>query len=142
MRFSASHVFKRPGAAVLASLSDPARLEDALLDLGAQFQRRPCAQGAEWQCALPWRGANRAFVVTMIPSVPGRGVTLALRGDLADATIEFLVDDLPDGGCQAQAQADVTAHRMMARIALRSMAMVRGRLETRLERLIQALGRP
>ena len=142
MRFFASHDFLQPRAVVLARLADPARLEDVLLDLGAECRRVACAQGAEWQGALHWRGAARGFAATLQDTMAGRSVGLSLRADLADALVDFHVDDLAGGGCRVEARAEVSAHRMMARIALRSMAMMRGRLETRLERLIQALGRP
>ena len=141
MQITAHRDFKRPRARVLAQFRNPAQMEAVLADLGAQVTRIAAPPAAEWSGSLDWRGAPRRFHLTAQEVVAHETMHLRIASDIASALVALDFHDLPDGGCRVTARADLTAQSLIARIALQSLRLVRGKTEDRLRRVLGALGR-
>lgn len=141
MKIEAIRDFGRPRAAVAQNLRDPRRFEKILRDLGMTVEGTAPPPQMMWHCRVVWRGEPRPLTVSATQTLPDEKVTIAIDSDLAGAEMTLDLRDLPDGGCRIVAHAEVTAHTMMARLALQSLRLVRGRAEKRLAGFVFALGR-
>lgn len=142
MQIEATRDFRRPRAQVLAKFRDPARFETVMADIGAQTRRQPPPADLAWHCTVTWRDAPRALTIEIAEPAPHETMTLTARADLGGADVTFDFYDLPDGGCRVIARADLHARSLIARAALQSVRLVRGRAEDRLGRFVALMGRP
>lgn len=142
MQINAARDFVRPRALVLAKARSPERFEDVMAGMNVTARRTAEAPLPAWECAIHWHEAERRFTARLEETAPGETLLLSLASDLADAAVTLDFHDLPEGGCRVLARAEITAHKMLARLALQSLRLVRGRGEDRLTRLIAAMGRP
>ncbi|WP_417627354.1 hypothetical protein [Pararhodobacter aggregans] len=142
MQFKATRDFVRQRAQVLDKFRNPARFEEVMEDMNVAARRTAEAPDPGWDCAIHWHEAERRFTARMQEPAPGETLLLSLASDLADAAITLDFQDRPEGGCRVTATADISAHTVLARLALQSLRLVRGKGENRLTRLIAALGRP
>ncbi len=142
MKIDATKDFKRSRAEVLACHRDPARYETVFTELGAQVERISGPPQMAWDCSLVWRDEPRSFEVEVEETRPDETVKIVLTSDLAlvDMTLDFY--DLPEGGCRVISSAELTARTMIAKLALQSLRLVRGKAESRLMRFLTALGQP
>ena len=142
MDIDATKDFKRPRAQVLDRFRDPARFETVMRDMHIQTERTGEPPSAAWACSVTWRDEPRRFTAGLVETAAAETMVLQFRSDLADAEITMDFYDLPDGGCRVIGKAVVSAHTIMAKLALQSLRLVRGKAEERLTRLIFNMGRP
>ena len=141
MKIEATKDFKRPRTAVLTNFGNPERIETVLKELGATVQRTSEPPAMAWSCSLVWRDEPRKFVVTAQEPAADETVCIKLVSDLATAEMTLDFYDLEDNGCRVIAATELTARTMMAKLALQSLRLVRGKAEERLTRFITAIGR-
>jgi len=141
VRIETTKDFKRPRVAVLNNFRDPARIEGVLQELGALPERTSEPPDMAWACAMMWRDEPRKFVLGVREIAVDETTRLTLDSSLANAEMTLDFYDLDDGGCRVMAAADLTAHTVMAKLALQSLRLVRGKAEDRLTRFISAIGR-
>jgi len=134
--------FKRPRAAVLSKFRDPERLESVMSGMSIKAERRALPPSAAWDCSIVWRNELRRFAATLVETAPDETMVLGFTSDLADSSINMDFYDLPDGGCRVIAKGTVTAHTIMAKLALQSMRLLSGKAEQRISKLIHNIGRP
>ncbi|MCL4674472.1 MAG: hypothetical protein KJZ59_00170 [Pararhodobacter sp.] len=142
MKIEATKDFKRPRAAVLQMYRSPERIESVLRDLGAKLERTSDAPLMAWKGALTWRNEPRSLSVLVQETAPDETFAMTLDSDLALAEMVMDFYDLPEGGCRVAAKAEMTAKTMMAKLALQSLRLVRGKAEERLARFVMVIGRP
>ncbi len=142
MQIDATKDFKRPRAEVLTRFRSPERVESVLQGMNIATNRTAAAPEPAWDCTVQWRDAPRRFTARLAETAPGETMVMTIASDLADVSIDMEFYDLPDGGCRVISKAEITAHSMLVRLALQSLRLVRGKAETRLTRLLNALGRP
>jgi len=142
MRIDATKDFKRPRAEVLTRFRSPERVESVLQGMSIATNRTADVPELAWDCTMQWRDAPRRFTTRLTEIAPGETMVMTIASDLADVAIDIEFYDLPDGGCRVISKAEITAHSMLVRLALQSLRLVRGKAETRLTRLLNALGRP
>ena len=141
MQISAHHDFNRPRAQVLARFRDPARVESVLKGLTGTLRRTANPPAARWAGAIKWRGSERPLDLSLTEPRPDETMELSIKADIADATVLFRFADLPGGGCRVTAEATPHPRTVTARIAVTSMALVKGKLAKRLAKLVAALGK-
>lgn len=95
-----------------------------------------------WSCVMAWREEKRNFTVKTVETAVDETICMTLESDLAGAELTLDFYDLDDGGCRVIAAAELTAHTIMAKLALQSLRLVRGKAEDRLARFVAAIGRP
>lgn len=142
MQIDATKDFKRSRADVLAQFRSADRVESVLNGMNIATTRKAEAPEPAWDCAIQWRDAPRAFTARLVETAPAETMVMTITSELADAAVDLGFYDLPDGGCRVISKAEITAHSMLARLALQSLRLVRGKAEDRLTRLVAALGRP
>lgn len=126
---------------VLASLRNPEQYERALHDLGAKVTRTAEPPRMAWDCSLLWRDEARNFSAIAEEIAEEETISFAMTSDLALADLRLDLYDLPDGGCRVIGSAELTARTVIAKLALQSLRLVRGKAEDRLSRFILALAR-
>ncbi|WP_323035409.1 hypothetical protein [Pararhodobacter sp.] len=142
MKIETIRDFQRPRAQVLHMFRDPARIETVLQEMGARVERVSVAPQMAWSCAMVWREEPRKFSVNLLETSTDETMTMTLESDLAGADMVMDFYDLDDGGCRIIVEAELSAHTMVARLALQSLRLVRGKAEDRLKRFVGALGGP
>lgn len=142
MDFEATRDFKRARARVLARFRDPEHFEAVLGDIGARLQRTADAPQAAWEGTVMWRDEPRRFRVTTTEVAQDETIRILVQSETADADMVFDFYDLPDGGCRMIGKASIRAHTMIAKLAVKSMALVKGKAAERLGRFMTAMGRP
>jgi len=142
VKIEATKDFKRPRASVLQKFRDPERFEAVLKDLGAETERTSGLPQMAWACSLKYRGEPRRFTLSVVEATPDETFNIRLDSELALAEIGLNFYDLPDGGCRVISSAEITAHSVMAKLALQSIRLVRGKAEERLSRFVGLVGRP
>ena len=142
MRIETTRDFQRPRARVLAAFSDPQRFDEVMQKFGISSTPAGSDPVPRWDCAVDWRNEPRQFTAQLEEVRPNETMRMTVASTLASAGIGLDFYDLPDGGCRVMARADVTAHTMMAKLALQSLRLVRGKAEGQLNRMIHAFGRP
>lgn len=141
MKIEAIKDFRRPRAAVLRNFRDPERIESVLKGMGATVDLLSGPPEMLFSCAMVWREEARRFTVKAVETAPDETFTLILDSDLAKADMTFDFYDLDDGGCQVITKAELSAHTMIAKLALQSLRLVRGKAEAKLERFVVAIAR-
>lgn len=142
MKFEAIKDFRRPRAMVLQKFRDPERFETVLKDFGTQLTRVSEPPQTLWECSLNWHNQPRPFTALVQETTPDTTICITLTSDMALAEIVLDFYDLPDGGCRVIAVSDLTARTMIAKAAVQSLRLVRGKAEDRLGRFIAVLGHP
>ncbi|HPD93516.1 MAG: hypothetical protein H6900_02310 [Rhodobacter sp.] len=142
MRIETTRDFQRPRARVLAAFRDPGRFSEVMQKFGIASRLAHTQPVPRWDCAVTWRNEPRQFTARLEEVTENEAMHLDVASTLASAGIALDFYDLPDGGCRVIARADVTAHTMMAKLALQSLRLVRGKAEGQLNRMIHAFGRP
>ncbi|MCB1397647.1 MAG: hypothetical protein H6898_13150 [Rhodobacter sp.] len=142
MDLQATRDFKRPRAKVLASFRDPARFETVMRDMGAAAERAGEPDEPRWACQLMWRDEPRRFSAELVETVPNETMTLVMDSEIAGGLLTIDFYDLPDNGCRAIAKADLKPHTLIAKVAVQSLRLMRGKAEDRLTRFVGAMGRP
>ncbi|MCW1934837.1 hypothetical protein [Pararhodobacter zhoushanensis] len=142
MDIDATKDFKRPRAQVLEKFRDPARFESVMRDMKIETERTSEPPSATWACSVQWREEPRRFAAGLVETAAAETMVMQFTSDLADAQITMDFYDLPDGGCRVIGKGVVSARTIMAKLALQSMRLVRGKAEERLTRLIFNMGRP
>lgn len=140
MIVTASQSFERSRAQVLASLRDPASIEAVLRGMGAQVTRVAEPPEARWHCHLIWRNLPQSLHLRFTEPQPDAVTALIVDADHASAVLHMTLADMSEGRCRIDAEAQVQAKSLMAKLALRTSGLLRGRAEARLTRLITALG--
>ena len=142
MQITASHDFKSRRDQVLARFRDPARLESVLGALCDTLTRTAQPPAAAWRGSVKWRGSARPLTLALRETSPDTAMTLGIEADVGDATVVFHFADLPGGGCRVTAEATPKPRGVVARMAVASMGLIRGKLAKRLARLVAAMGKP
>lgn len=141
MRLSANRGFPDPRSNVLARFQDPARVESALRNLGATLQRDHDSPKPTWNGTIELRGVERQFQASMPEAESGDTMLLDVSAEILVARVVFRFFDLSEDRCRVSAEATLTPHTTMARLALVTVQWVTRRLSKRLARLTRALGR-
>ncbi len=141
MRIETSRDFQKTRARVLANFRNPARVETVMRDVGAQVTRIAEPPAPVWECSKIWKDEPRAFTLHMTETVRDETVTYLLSSQLADVSVTLDFYDLPEGHCRVIGAATITTRTMVAKLALQSLRLVRGRAEDRVGRFIRAIGR-
>ncbi|WP_417587256.1 hypothetical protein [Pararhodobacter oceanensis] len=140
MRITASQSFERSRDEVLAALRDPAPLEAVMREMGAQVARIAEPPAPRWECQLIWRNLPHSLRVSLSEPRVGAVMAILVNADHATAILRMALADLPEGCCRIDAEVQLQAKTLFAKLALRSAGLMRGRAEARLIRLITALG--
>jgi hypothetical protein len=110
-------------------------------DIGAQLVRHAEPPQAAWDGSVMWREEPRTFSLTLTEVAADETIQLCVTSDTADADIVFDFYDLPDGGCRVIGRAALKPRTMLAKLAVKSMALVKGKAADRLGRFVNAMGR-
>lgn len=142
VKIEATKDFKRPRASVLQKFRNQARFEEVLKGMRATTERTSEAPDMAWACSVVYREEPRRFALKAQETAPDETFVVVLDSELAQATIQMDFYDLPDGGCRVISTAEMIAHTVVAKLALQSLRLVRGKAEERLARFVGLLGRP
>lgn len=141
MIIEASRDFQKSRARVLANFRDPARMETVMRDVGAQVTRIAEPPHPAWECSKVWKDEPRAFTLRMVETNPDETIDYTLTAQLADVAVSLDFYDLPNGHCRVIGKTTITAKSIVAKLALQSLRLVRGRAEDRVGRFIRAIGK-
>ncbi len=142
MEIETSRDFKRGREKVLASFRDPARFESVMGEIGAQVARTAQPPEASWNGAITWSGEPRPFTASSVETARDETIRLTIVAAVAGAVFTFDFYDLPDGGCQVIAKGTITAHTLLAKLALQSLRLMKGKAEARVRRFVIGMGKP
>ncbi|MBM9593264.1 SRPBCC family protein [Roseitranquillus sediminis] len=145
MRFEAEAEVARPVEAVWGEVSDFGRWEWLARDRGARLERadnldRPGA-GMTWRGAVDLAGKERTFEVLVDRHDPPHLLGGVVRVGGATGTATVRLEPLGPGRTRLEAVVDLTAEGLSGRLLIQSLRLIRGQIDTRVERRMQAFAR-
>ncbi|KPQ07902.1 MAG: hypothetical protein HLUCCA12_02215 [Rhodobacteraceae bacterium HLUCCA12] len=143
MKISATRDFKRGRKKVFATFTDPARLDTVIGDFGANLQRQgDGGVGSQWTVDVSTGRQTIPVNLVLAECTTNQMIRLQAQSAPVHADVTFVFSELPEGGCQVSTEAMLEPRTLAARVSLQTLRLAKGKLESRLERVLAAMGRP
>lgn len=150
MKITATSEFDAPREAVFARFAEPERMCALIEDAGGRVEAvtaaggappSPAMAGTAWHGGITWRGAARAFTVTLAEAQPATLLRYQIESPQMKASLDFDFVDRAGGVTVVSAQLWPKPKGVLGRMAVQALRLVHGKAKARLMRAMALLGR-
>ncbi|MCC5988492.1 MAG: SRPBCC family protein [Pararhodobacter sp.] len=150
MKINANAEFDAPREAVFARFAEPERMRALIEDAGGRVDAVIAAEGAPpspamagtaWQGGIAWRGAARAFTVTLAEAQPSRLLRYQIESPQMKASLDFDFVERAGGVTMVSAQLRPRPEGVLGRMAVQALRLMHDKAKARLMRAMALLGR-
>jgi hypothetical protein len=145
MKLTAKTDIEAPASFVYAALIDHAAWEREIIRRGAEIDRPAdmplTGVGAGWNLRVPFRGKVRKLQVRIDEMTPDVRLVLGIDGQAIEGSSVLELLPMSPRRTRMRLALDVRPKTLAARLFLNTLRLAKGRVQVRLEKRLQQMGR-